>query len=122
MKRYVWLLATGLLLGCQREGPTAEDREDGTVAPEAAIQASLAVEDALVRIVPALGEQAATGGIASALDDLTQALAAGQYRKSVQFVRAARQAIDEYQQASGADVADLDAIRLALGTVAEVIQ
>jgi hypothetical protein len=92
----------------------------GEPLQQAAIDATAAlssIDDALARIVPALNDRTNAAPLRAALLELRIVLAAGGGAGSTTTEAAAR-AVDAYRRNSIGEVADLDAIRLALDVAA----
>ena len=75
------------------------------------------IDDALARIIPALGDRANAARLRAALLELRIPLAAGGAAPENATDAAAR-AVDAYRRSTTGEAADLDAIRLALDAAA----
>lgn len=120
MKYIALLITAGLLAGCQDDLTTADPAT--TVTPsaefaltaEAAAHAQIAIDDALDRIVPTLGDANGARDIGSALGGLRNALATGHAEDNAALTDLALKQVERYAQLSGAEQAELDAVRLAI--------
>jgi hypothetical protein len=116
MKAYALLIAAGLLAACQRDLPTASDPATPTVrlTAEQARMARIAISDALGRIVPELSGTEATP-LASSLASLLTGLGEGAIDGAA--LAGAMHHVMQYEQATDTHAAELEVIRLALGTL-----
>ena len=120
MKPLSMLILAALLAGCQDHTPTGLGRSVPTtlnsqMAPAA--DARLGIDDAIDRIVPALGDAASTERLASALRGLRRALDAGDVADGSNLARVAQSEVESYARVDRGHAAELDAIRLALAVV-----
>ena len=110
-----WIALALLVTGC---GDLATTTRDGRRALAEQIDGvkRVAVEDAVDRLAPALGDGAATR-LRITLNGLRQAMANGDANAPA-LARAAQIELDAYVRSVGAAEPDVDAIRLALEAVA----
>jgi hypothetical protein len=127
MKRILILgTAIGLAAGCTDQLPTDTVDEPATAAMAQQVNldertAALAgIEDGLDRIVPALSDETAARPLAAALAGLRNALANADGKGAPALIDAAAEAVDRYAR-TGLDNADLDALRLGLDYMREVV-
>jgi hypothetical protein len=116
MKTLALLIAAGLLAACQRDLPTANDPATPTMrlTAEQARIARIAINDALDRIVPELSGTEA-GPLASSLTNLLAGLGEGAVDGGA--LAGAMHQVMLHQQTTDTHGAELEVIRLALGTV-----
>ena len=116
MKAHAFLVAVGLLAACQRDLPTAGTAAGPTVsltANQASI-ARIAITDAVDRIVPALFRTEAAS-LASSLTRMLATLGEGPVDQ-VALAEVISQ-LTRYERTTDTHGAELEVIRLALGTV-----
>jgi hypothetical protein len=123
MKHLGPLLAAVLLAGCQDQTLMgAESRRAPTVGAALAAttdpaNAQLAIDDAVDRIAPALGDVTSARPLVAALQGLRVALDAGSVTDGPALARVARAELDRYAQIQPGDAPELDALSLALAVV-----
>ena len=98
--------------------PPRRGEASADAGPVGATAALTSIDDALVRIVPALDEPRAAAPLRATLAELRTALAAGDGADVPSARAAAHRALEAYARATGRDEAELDAIRLALDAAA----
>jgi hypothetical protein len=108
--------------GCaDRPSPVDVPPPPAAASPDAgpanATAALTCIDDALVRIIPALDEPRAVVPLRATLTELRTALAAGDGRRVSSARAAAQRALEGYARAAGRDGPELDAVRLALDAV-----
>jgi hypothetical protein len=116
MKAYASLIAAGLLAACQRDLPTSSNPAPPTVrlTAEQTRIARIAINDALNRIVPQLsGAEAAP--LASSLTSVLAGLGEGAVDGAA--LAGAMHHVMQYEHTTNTHGAELEVIRLALGTV-----
>jgi hypothetical protein len=78
------------------------------------------VEDALVRVLPAMSDEAASKGLETALRTLLEALSRGESAAAIASLESAERALEAFTLAggvSGGDAVHVDVIDLALSSV-----
>lgn len=116
MKPYASLIAAGLLAACQRDLPTSSSPATPTagLTAERAKIAHIAITDALDRIVPELSGTGAAP-LASSLTRLLVGVGEGAVDGAA--LAGAMHHVMQYEQATDTHGAELEVIRLALGTL-----
>ena len=115
--RPLWMLTVAALLaGCGDHAPTSVP---GSVERPVAVAepARLAIDDAVVRIAPALGSEARGRPLVAALSRLARSLDGGRGTDAPGLARVAQAEVERYAHRYGGAPAELDAIRLALAVV-----
>lgn len=113
-------LPIGLLACTDRVDPTALERNTPPApAAGSAARASLAVQDALTRLIPNLSHADRAAGLEQSFRELATALASANDAATASAFERARVALDSYGRASNADAEDVDAIRLAIDVQTE---
>lgn len=105
------------LSACLDPMDPASPERDSAPAKGAAVQgatASLAVQDALTRLIPNLSHPALAAALAHPLREFAAALADSNDAVTAVALERARAAVDQYASSSAEDEADVDAIRLAI--------
>jgi hypothetical protein len=87
-----------------------------TAALAATVPTSVAIEDALDRIFPALGDDADARGLRSAVEAVLDALSRRDNTATANAIERAEQLLNVYTRVGNGDAADLDAIALALAS------
>ena len=110
-----------VLLACA-DGATAPQLRTAagsptTAALAATVPTSVAIEDALDRIFPALGDDADARGLRSAVEAVLDALSRRDNTATANAIERAEQLLNVYARVGNGDAADLDAIALALASV-----
>jgi hypothetical protein len=116
MRPLQMLIVAVMLTGCGDHAPTSVP---GRVARPAEVEgaARLAIDDVVVRIVPALGSDARGTSLATALSRLARTLDSGQGTDGPALARMAQAEVERYARLYVEALAELDAIRLALAVV-----
>ena len=123
MKHVGFLLAAVLLAGCQDQtltgaaSPPAPTVGAALAATPDVVSARLAIDDAVDRIVPALGDATTARQLTAALRGLRVALDAGRVNDGPALARVVRAELDRYAQIQPGDAPELDALSLALAVV-----
>lgn len=123
MKRMGILIAALIVAGCQDQTMTGVERRAASASPRFTVQsvdadnARFAIDDVMTRIVPALSDANAAQGLVAAFRGLQKAMSSGNAAAAPGLVRAAEAALDHYVENASTSAPDVDAMRLALGTV-----
>ena len=123
MKRMGILLAALMVAGCQDQTMTGVEKRALSASPRFTVESvesdntRFALDDVMTRIVPALSDANAAQGLVAAFRGLQQAMSSGNAAAAPGLVRAAQAALDHYVETARTSAPDVDAMRLALGTV-----
>lgn len=120
---FTWWAVLALAAGCARDAPTvpvAGEIESPmpaahlAITPEAAAAFRIAVDDAVTRILPAIGDPAAAGRIHDALVRLDRGIVERDGRAVLLAIREAERAIVPGNEGARPGAADVDALGLVL--------
>jgi hypothetical protein len=123
MRTWRILVGATLIAACSDQTMTGVNRSAGSVSARDvtvnsnADNARYAIDDVMARIVPALNDADAASGLVAAFAGLQQAVDAGRASDATGLAQAAQAELERYARSAGS-AAEVDAMRLALGTIA----